>query len=104
MTRSGTHSNHKANKQHIVPADSDAPSSFGDSPVQVTPKDVNPEDATARDTTERQVAPENAAEHKDAILDEAVELTFPASDPIAPSSVTKISPQKDKDKEEKNKK
>jgi len=66
------------------------PSSHGDSPVEVTPKDISPEDASWQDRTERNLAAGDKEEKKDAVLDEAVELTFPASDPIAPSSVTKI--------------
>jgi hypothetical protein len=66
------------------------PSSHGDSPVEVTPKDISPEDASWQDRTERQLATGDRDEKKEAVLDEAVELTFPASDPIAPASVTKI--------------
>ncbi|MDQ9171582.1 hypothetical protein Q8A64_14300 [Oxalobacteraceae bacterium R-40] len=88
MTRSGTQ--HEGNKAKANAKQRDLPSSPGDSPVGVTPMDVTPEDATSRDITERPVCSENAEEHQEAVLDEAVELTFPASDPIAPSSVTKI--------------
>lgn len=58
-------------------------SSQGDSPVEVTPKDVTPDDASWRDRTERKIASNNTEEREDALLDEAVDLTFPASDPIA---------------------
>jgi hypothetical protein len=58
-------------------------SSQGDSPVEVTPKDVTPDDASWRDRTERKIASDNTEEREDALLDEAVDLTFPASDPIA---------------------
>lgn len=88
MTRSATHHSGKNDKTN--PGQAALPSSPGDSPIGVTPMDVSPEDATARDITERAVCSENAEEHQEAVLDEAVELTFPASDPIAPSSVTKI--------------
>jgi hypothetical protein len=88
MTRSGTHQAGKSGSKDV--SQQGLPSSPGDSPVGVTPMDVSPDDATARDTTERAICSENIEEHQEAALDEAVDLTFPASDPIAPSSVTKI--------------
>jgi hypothetical protein len=88
MTRSGTHQSGKTGNKDIV--QKGLPSSQGDSPIGVTPMDVSPDDATARDTTERAICSENVEEHQEAALDEAVDLTFPASDPIAPSSVTRI--------------
>lgn len=96
MTRSGKD---PADKKECADARQPGmPSSHGDSPVGVTPMDVSPGDATARDITERPICSENAEVHQEAVLDESVELTFPASDPIAPSSITKIerSPARDK--------
>ena len=69
---------------------SQLPSSPGDSPVFQTPKDVDPNDAAARDVTERNVNSDNPAERQEALLDEANELTFPASDPIAVPSLNKL--------------
>lgn len=69
--------------KHAAPADAGHSSSHGDSPVEVTPKDVTPHDASWADRTERKIASGNTEEREDALLDEAVDLTFPASDPIA---------------------
>ena len=66
------------------------PSSHGDSPVFQTPKDVAPDDAAARDVTERNLNSDNLAERQEALLDEANELTFPASDPIAVPTLSKL--------------
>jgi len=95
MTRSGTH--HPGKNAGNDAKQNGLPSSPGDSPIGVTPMDVSPEDAAARDVTERPICSENAEEHKEAVLNEAVELTFPAIDPIAPSSVTKIEKPAPKD-------
>jgi hypothetical protein len=77
----------KAKSKASFPS-SGAPSSPGDSPVEMTPLDVTPEDAAWRDRTARQITSTNAEEKMDALLDEAVELTFPASDPIPTSTGT----------------
>jgi hypothetical protein len=58
-------------------------SSHGDSPVEVTPKDITPDDASWADRTERKIASDDKEERHEALHDEAVDLTFPASDPIA---------------------
>jgi hypothetical protein len=58
-------------------------SSHGDSPVEVTPKDITPDDASWADRTERKIASGDKDERHEALHDEAVDLTFPASDPIA---------------------
>lgn len=70
-------------------------SSHGDSPNERIPKDVSPEDATWKDRTERNTTSDNAEERTDALLDEASDLSFPASDPIAVSSPTKLVKDKD---------
>lgn len=67
-----------------------APSSPGDSPVEMTPHDVSPENATWKDRTPRNIHSDDAEEKTDALLDEASDLSFPASDPIAVNSVTRI--------------
>ena len=60
-----------------------ANSSRGKNSLAVTPKDVGPEHSTSRDITERNIASDNIEEREEAILDDALELTFPASDPIS---------------------
>lgn len=65
-------------------------SSPGDSPVEMTPLDVSPENATWKDRTQRNVHSEDQEERADAMLDEASDLSFPASDPIAVSSISRI--------------
>lgn len=64
-------------------AQQDLPSSQGDNSKSVTPKDVSSRDAAARDVTERKTCSDNPEEKEHEMLDDAVELTFPASDPIA---------------------
>ncbi|HEY0848246.1 MAG TPA: hypothetical protein VGE12_22955 [Noviherbaspirillum sp.] len=59
------------------------PSSSGNNSKSVTPKDVSAQDASARDVTERKVCSDDPDEKEQEMLDDAVELTFPASDPIA---------------------
>lgn len=49
----------------------------------VTPKDVDSDEASSRDMRERKIASENDEERTEEQLDDAVEMTFPASDPIA---------------------
>jgi hypothetical protein len=75
-----------AKKQPMQDAIEDLPSSPGDNPVEVLPKDVPPGAATARDMTIRPIASPDPEVREEALLDEAIEETFPASDPIAPPS------------------
>lgn len=64
-------------------------SSRGDQSRSVTPKDVSPADATAKDTRERKRERNAAADAafdaalEEEMIDDAIEMTFPASDPIA---------------------
>lgn len=58
-------------------------SSPGNQSKSVTPKDVSPHDAAARDVKERKTCSDDPEEKEEELLDDAVELTFPASDPIA---------------------
>lgn len=58
-------------------------SSPGNNSRSVTPKDVSPEDATAKDMKERKIASDDPQEKEEDLLDDAVEMSFPASDPIA---------------------
>lgn len=62
---------------------SSLPSSPGDSPREMVPKDISPQDASWADLSERKIASSDTEEHNEDLLDEAVEDTFPASDPIA---------------------
>jgi len=61
-------------------------SSHGDDPVLTTPKDVEQGHASSRDMRTRPVSSADPAEREEALLDEAIDETFPASDPIAPPS------------------
>jgi hypothetical protein len=66
------------------------------SPVE-TPKDVAPQDASAKDVTERNITCADPDEREEALLDDAVELTFPASDPLAVTGgVTRVDVPKEK--------
>jgi hypothetical protein len=68
-----------------------AHSSFGDTSLSVTPKDVQESDASAQDITERHLQSDNAEEKQQEMLDEAIDLSFPASDPPATTGgVTRI--------------
>lgn len=67
-----------------------APSSPGDSPVEMTASEASPENASWKDRTPRNIHSDDVEEKTDALLDEASDLSFPASDPIAVSSVTRI--------------
>jgi hypothetical protein len=46
-------------------------------------------DRAAEDAPKNRVPGEDLAQRQDELLDEAVEETFPASDPIAPKHITK---------------
>ncbi|TFV90169.1 hypothetical protein E4K72_21305 [Oxalobacteraceae bacterium OM1] len=77
-------SNLKRSSEQENPGRRDEPrSSQGNDSASVTPKDVSPEDAAHRDVTERKLNSKDLEERAQALLDEAVEDTFPASDPIA---------------------
>jgi hypothetical protein len=65
-------------------------SSPGDSSVSATPKDVWPGQAAAKDVTERKTYSDNQDERQEALLDEAIDLTFPASDPISVPSYESV--------------
>lgn len=77
----------QANQHPSTPADaehsSQLPSSHGNSPKEVTPKDITPDDATWRDLKTRNISSGGAVQREESMLDEAIELTFPASDPTA---------------------
>lgn len=58
-------------------------SSPGEASLVVTPKDVDPDNATARDLIIRDIRSNDIDKREEALLDDAIELSFPASDPIA---------------------
>jgi hypothetical protein len=58
-------------------------SSPGINSASVTPKDVAPQDVSAKDVVERKMRSSDPDERAQEVLDDAVELTFPASDPLA---------------------
>lgn len=65
-------------------------SSPGDDPLSVTPKDVSKRCAAAKDITERHLRSPDPDEKQQELLDDAIELSFPASDPPANGGVTRI--------------
>lgn len=77
----------RANPQPVMPADathsSQLPSSPGDSPKEMTPKDITPSDAAWNDLTQRNISSGDPAQREEFLLDEAIEQSFPASDPTA---------------------
>lgn len=74
-------------------------SSFGNNSASVTPKDVSPNDAASRDVVERKTASTDPGEREEELLDDAVELTFPASDPVAVTGgVTRVEAPRGKGK------
>lgn len=77
----------KAGSRRVTPTDtthlSTLPSSPGDSPKEMTPKDITPSDAAWRDLKERNISSGDTVQREEFLLDEAIELSFPASDPIA---------------------
>jgi hypothetical protein len=58
-------------------------SSPGNQSKSVTPKDVGSRTASSKDVRERKIASSDEDEKVEEQLDDAVEMTFPASDPIA---------------------
>jgi hypothetical protein len=63
----------------------------------MTPHDVQPDQAAWRDRTERKISATDEETRIDALLDEANDLSFPASDPIAiPSSTSESDKVKEK--------
>ncbi|HEY8606164.1 MAG TPA: hypothetical protein VIM12_03485 [Noviherbaspirillum sp.] len=66
-------------------------SSHGNDSKSVTPKDVAPQDVTSRDVKARPTNSDDPEEREEAQLDDAVEATFPASDPVAaPNQITRV--------------
>ncbi len=65
-------------RQNEEPTDQ---TSHGNNSVSITPKDVGPGDAAARDLHERHLDSSDPEEKQQEQLDDAIELSFPASDP-----------------------
>ncbi|WP_420473921.1 hypothetical protein [Noviherbaspirillum sp. ST9] len=85
-------SNLKRSSKEDEKRDPKEPSSHGDNSVSQTPKDVSSRDAASKDVTARKVHSDDPDEKEQELLDDAVELTFPASDPVsvAGGGVTRI--------------
>ena len=65
--------------------------SSGDTSLSVTPKDVDSKHASSRDVFERHLNAENADERQQDLLDDAIDLSFPASDPTTSAGgITRI--------------
>jgi hypothetical protein len=63
----------------------------------VTPKDVRSKHASSKDVKARKTTSDDPEEKEQALLDDAVDMTFPASDPIAVTGgVTRIEKPKEK--------
>jgi len=60
----------------------DRPSSPGDNSAAVTPKDAETDQKVPGEVTTRKITSSNPDEKQEAQLDDAIEQTFPASDPL----------------------
>ena len=66
-------------------------SSFGENSVSQTPKDISSRSVSSKGVTERKITSQDPGEKEEALLDDAVEMTFPASDPFSVTGgVTRI--------------
>lgn len=82
---------HSLPPSHPDAINADLPASPGNNSRSVTPKDVGPGDAAARDVVTRHMNSRDPDEKEQASLDDAIELSFPASDPPAVAGgVTRI--------------
>lgn len=66
-----------------TPDQAQLPASPGNASASVTPKDVPSDCVRARDVAVRPTTSPDPEIREEALLDEALDLTFPASDPIA---------------------
>ena len=90
-------SNLKRSPQEDEAREASERSSHGNNPLSVTPKDVAPQDAASRDVVKRKLDSADPEEREQELLDDAVELTFPASDPLAVTGgVTRVEVPKEK--------
>lgn len=83
-------SNSKRSSAEDEMKEPDERSSYGNNSPSQTPKDVSQQDAAARDVIERKTCSDDPDEKEQELLDDAVELTFPASDPVAGGGITRI--------------
>jgi hypothetical protein len=83
MSKPGTKPSQDKVSGATTPQEDKPACSPGTTSASVTPKDVSPTDASAKDVVERKTDCEDVDEQEEALLDEAVDLSFPASDPIA---------------------
>lgn len=90
MNKSETKAGQDRPTQSFVPNPATSFSSQGNSSVSITPKDVSPDEASARDQVERKINSDDPDVRQEALLDEANDLSFPASDPISVPSTTRI--------------
>jgi len=65
------------------PNQAQPPASPGDTSASVTPKDVPRDCARAHEVAIRPTASPDPEIREEALLDEGIDLTFPASDPVA---------------------
>ncbi|MGN6703818.1 MAG: hypothetical protein ACTHKB_12770 [Burkholderiaceae bacterium] len=83
----GTTANEQAETKSVGAAHRASP---GTESVSQTPKDVATDQAAAKDVTKRNLDSKNPDERTEALIDDASELSFPASDPPAIASSTRI--------------
>ncbi len=90
-------SNLKISSEEDEQRDPKERSSPGNNSPAETPKDVAKQDASSKDVIERNITSSDEDEKQEELLDDALELTFPASDPLAVTGgVTRIeSPKKE---------
>jgi len=75
------HRNQSAHPAEQNPAN--LPTSFGKNSQSVTPKDVSTKAASSKDVIERKMTSPDPEEKLQERLDDAIDMTFPASDPLA---------------------
>ncbi len=86
--------NRPADDQHSKSKERSSP---GLNSQSVTPKDVRSKHASSKDVTARKTTSDDPEEKAQEMLDDAVDMTFPASDPIAVTGgVTRIEKPKKK--------
>lgn len=78
-------------QKSVKPTPASSASPHEDNSVSVTPKDIEPDKASAKDVIERHLDSSDPEEKQQEKLDDAIELTFPASDPLSVTGgVTRI--------------
>ncbi len=74
----------------LEPQDTERPVTAGDNSLSVTPKDVKSDGAAAHDVVARHLDSLDPDEKQQELLDDAIELSFPASDPPSVGGITRI--------------